>query len=90
MSDGESDTAIHHPEDKRPRMDVDVVETDISASAEAKTGPVAGKDGPYRKGQIAVRFEVTIECPCGEFPTAYSNQSTMTCHGCGRQWKVRR
>jgi hypothetical protein len=80
----------HHPEDKRPRMDVNVIDTDISASAEAVTRPVVGKDQPKRTGDVYVRFRVMVECLCGENTTVYSAQTTVTCQGCGRRWEVHR
>jgi hypothetical protein len=86
----DSTTDIHHPEDKRPRMDVDVIDTDISASAEAVTRPVVGKDYPNRHGDVYVRFQVTIDCLCGEDTTVYSSQTRVTCRGCGRRWRVQR
>lgn len=81
MSDAE-----HHPEDERPRMEVEVVEASASASAEAITRPVVGKDQPQRKGEVSVRTIVKVACPCGETVTVDSIQRSAVCQGCGRRW----
>jgi hypothetical protein len=75
-----------HPEDERPRMDVEVVETSVSASAEAITRPVVGQEEPQRKGEVSVRTVVKIQCPCDEIVTLDSVQKRVICQGCGRRW----
>jgi hypothetical protein len=79
-----------HPSDERPRMDVAVTETSISASAEAITRPVVGKDNPQRKGEVTVSVDVTVECPCGNEVLVGTVQRGVTCQGCGRRWRLER
>lgn len=84
---GTPSCAAYHPEEKRPRMEVEVVDTSVSASAEAVTRPVVGKDHPQRKGEVTMTVRVTVKCPCGKEVTVYSDQG-VTCQCCGRRWSV--
>ena len=77
----------YHSEEKRPRIEVEVVGTSVSASAEAVTRPVVGQDRPQRKGEVTMKARVTVECPCGKEVTVYSDQG-VTCQGCGRGWSA--
>ena len=78
----------HHPEDDRPRMDVEVVDTSISASAEAVTRPAAGEDDPQRTGEVRARIDVTVECCCGNEVRVGTVQKGVICQGCGRRWQL--
>lgn len=76
-----------HPEEERPRMDVTVIDSSVSASAEAITRPVVGEDEPQLKGRVSVRTVIDIHCPCGKTVTLDSIQSAVTCQRCGRRWE---
>lgn len=85
----ESSVGNHHPEDQRPRMDVEVVDASVSATAEAVTAPIVGKDYDQRKGEITARIRVTVECPCGTEVTVVTVQPSGTCRECGRRWELK-
>jgi hypothetical protein len=76
-----------HPSEERPRTSVEVVDTNVSASSEAVTRSVVGKEIPNREGEVDIQVTVTVECTCGENVTVYNNQG-VNCGGCGRRWEV--
>lgn len=75
-----------HPKDQRPRMDVEVLEANASASAEAITRPIAGKNDLDRVGEVSVRTIIKIKCTCDTTITMDSVQKSVICQDCGRRW----
>ena len=76
-----------HPEDQRPRMDVEVLEANASAEAEAVTRPIGGKNEPKRTGEVSVRTVIKIKCTCDTTITMDSVQKSVICQSCGRRWE---
>ena len=68
--------------------DVAVLDTSISATAEAQTRPIVGEDYAKRDGSVSIAAKVVVECTCGQEVTVRSMQTGSTCQGCGRRWEM--